>query len=105
MKELRVGDVVYYNEKLMIVVACENHENIGSCSYDRKYLICEKDYINNNQNTIYSKDDIEKHGYWIEIHGMEFPDFERADVAPYEVTEIPSFSFREKKRKTITMYE
>jgi hypothetical protein len=37
-----IGDVVKDNVIPVVVVALVNYESIGSCYYDRRYLVCDE---------------------------------------------------------------
>ena len=41
-------DVVRDNGYPVVVVDLKNYENVGSCSYDRKYLLCDLEYLENS---------------------------------------------------------
>ena len=104
-----IGDVVLDNNIPMVVVALESNENVGSCSYDRKYLLCEesymKEYKEHNISTI-SLEKIMQHGRWVTIYGTKFPEIHKCeDIAPYEIHPIRAYSFRQKEAKTITVYD
>lgn len=104
-----IGDVVLDNNIPMVVVALESNENVGSCFYDRKYLLCEesymKEYKEHNISTI-SLEKIMQHGRLVTIYGTKFPEIHKCeDIAPYEIRPIRAYSFRQKEAKTITVYE
>ncbi len=99
-----IGDVVKDNDYSVVLVDMINYENAGGCSYDRKYLLCDLDYLKNNQGII-TMSDLEQHGRWVIISGNEFPNIEKVDVAPFSVENIECRMIRQKKAKTVTVYE
>lgn len=102
----RIGDIIKENDCLMVVVDFKNYEDIGSCVYDRKYLLCDLDYIKQNQGIV-TMLDLEQHGKWITICGTtKFPYMEKAtDVAPFYVEDVNCKMLRQKTAKTVTIYE
>lgn len=104
-----IGDVVLDNDIPMVVVALENNENVGSCSYDRKYLLCEESYLREYKEYNISTITLEKimqHGRWVTICRTKFPEIHKCeDIAPYEIHPICAYSFRQKEAKTVTVYE
>jgi len=99
-KELEIGEVVYNNDMEMVVIDCKSYEDMGSCSYDRKYKVCLLEEI---QNKDYILDEV---GTWIQVKGIEFPDIKRVEgIAPFEITKVASYRVRQKQTKTITIYE
>ena len=100
-----IGDIILDNGIPMVVIAINNNEDIDSCSYDREYLLCEERYIN-GANGIYSINDLRLRGKWVHITGTEFPDINNVNnIAPYEIKPINCVEIRQKKAKTITIYE
>lgn len=99
-----IGDVVMYCGRPAVVVYLENYETLGSCSYDRKYLLCDLDYLENQQGLV-TLSDLEMHGSWFTVQGMYFPDIEKVDVAPFEIESVDCLMVRRKTAKTVTVYE
>ncbi len=100
-----VGDIILDNNIPMVVMEIKIDENYASCSYDRYYTLCEETYLA-RCNGLYSEEDIKNHGRIVHITGIEFPDIEQVkDIAPYEITPTRCFNIRQKKAKTITVYE
>jgi len=98
--ELKIGEVVYNNDMEMVVIDCVSYEDIGSCSYDRKYKICTLEEILNKD---YILDDV---GTWIQVKGVQFPEIKRVEnISPFEITKVASYRVRQKQAKTITIYE
>lgn len=105
-KEIRIGDVVSYWGSTYVVVDMVNREDMGSCAYDRDYLLMPEKCINSEDKVI-AKDEIVygKGGSWVTVQGTKMP-FTRADgVAPYEVRKTSAYSFRQKQARTITIFE
>lgn len=99
-KELEIGELVYNNDIPMVVLDLKNYEDMGSCSYDRKYKLCTLEEI---QNKDYILDDI---GMWIQVKGISFPDIKRVEgISPFEINKITAYKIRQKQAKTITVYE
>ena len=63
MYKLGIDDVVKDNGYPVVVIDLKNYENVDSCSYDRKYLLCDLEYLKNNQGII-TMSDLEQHGRW-----------------------------------------
>ena len=101
-----IGDVVKANGRTpMVVVDIKNYETTGNCSYDRKYLLCDVDYLEQHQGVI-TMTDLTQHGQWITVCGTKFPYIEKVDdIAPFSVESIDCRSIRQKTAKTITVYE
>lgn len=100
-----IGDVILDNGVPHVVICIESYEDVGSCSYDRKYLLCSEDYIKNNQGDS-KRSDIEKYGRWLIIKGTHFPDIQKVnDIAPYNINKIDAYSINQKVAKTITIFE
>lgn len=100
-----IGDVVKDNGYSVVVVDTINYENVGSCSYDRKYLLCDLEYLEQNQGII-TMSDLERHGRWVIIRGNEFPYIEKvANVVPFSVENIECRMIRQKVPKTTIVYE
>lgn len=98
--ELKIGEVVYNNDIPMVVIDCVNYEDYGSMSYDRKYKLC---LLSEIKGRMYLVDDV---GMWVTIKGTKFPEIERVEnVAPFEIEKITAYKVRQKKAKTITVYE
>lgn len=104
MYELRIGDVIKNGEDLLVVADMINFEDFGSCCYDRKYLLCDFEYLQKNQGIV-TVSDLEEHGKWIVVKGMEFPVFEKTEIAPFAIEEVACCMIRQKTAKTITVYE
>ena len=104
MYKPEIGDVVKDNGYPVVVVDLKNYENVGSCSYDRKYLLCDLEYLENNQGII-TMSDLEQHGRWVTIRGTEFPVIEKVDTAPFSIENIECRMIRQKVAKTVTVYE
>lgn len=99
-----IGDVVKDNGYSVVVVDLINYETIGSCGYDRKYLLCDLKYLESNQGIV-TKSDLEQHGRWVTIRGTEFPLIERVNTAPFSIENIECRVIRQKTAKTVTVYE
>lgn len=107
MNEYRpeIGDVILKNDIPMVVISMTNYEDIGSCGYDRKYLLCKQSFIEKCEGLV-TMSDIEKSGEWVTVMGSEFPLMQKAEsIAPYEVKKIEVVNFRQKKGKTVVVYE
>lgn len=107
MNEFEIGDVVIYNGRSVVVVAMNNHENMGSCSYDREYLLCDLEYLKRNQGII-TMSNLTLHGRWVSVRGTKFPEFEKANVAPFSIEGVECVKIRQKtvkEVKTITIFE
>lgn len=99
-----IGDVVKDNDYPVVVIDMINYENDGSCAYDRKYLLCDLDYLINNQGII-TMSDLEQHGRWVTICGTEFPNIEKVNIAPFSIENIECRMIRQKMAKTVTVYK
>ena len=100
-----IGDVVKDNGYSVVVVDMKNYENMGSCSYDRKYLLCDLEYLKQNQGIV-TMSDLEQHGRWVTIRGTEFPYIEKVtDVAPFSSENVECKMIRQKTAKTVTVWE
>jgi hypothetical protein len=100
----QIGDVVKDNGYPVVVVGIKNYETVGSCSYDREYLLCDLDYLEKNQGIV-TMPDLELHGRWVTVRGTKFPEIEKVDVAPFSIENIECCVVKRKKAKTITIYE
>ena len=99
-KELEIGEVVYNNDIPMVVIDVKIYEDMGSCSYDRKYKICTLEELKDKD---FILDDV---GMWINIKGVSFPDIKRVeDIPPFEIRKCTSYRVRQKQAKTVTVYE
>ena len=96
-----IGDVIMYCGRPAVVMYLKKYEPIGSCSYDRKYLLCDLDYLENQQGLI-TMSDLEKHGSWFTVQGQCFPDIEKVDVAPFDIENVECMRVRRKTAKTVT---
>ena len=105
MSDLKIGDVVFNNDMPpMVVIDFKNREDISSMSYDRSYKLCLASELEGKE--FISEEDFEKIGYWIEVRGTKFPDIKRVDnIAPFEINIVKSYKIRQKKAKTVTVYE
>lgn len=102
----QIGDVVMDNGIPVVVLTINSHENVGSCCYDREYYVCEEKYLHKLSGTMTTIDAIREHGRWICIKGANFPDIEQVtNIPPYEITPIEGFHIRQKKAKTVTVFE
>jgi hypothetical protein len=102
-KELEIGEVIYNNDMQMVVIDCKNREDIGACSYDRSYKLC---LLEELKDGLFTPEDFEKLGHRMDVRGTSFPDIKRVkDVALFEITKVTSYRIRQKKAKTITIYE
>lgn len=100
-----IGDVILNNEVPSVVVAIKNHEDNGSCSYDREYLLCEEHYLSRNQG-ISTINELINHGKWFHINGTKFPDIEQVtDIAPYNIVKVEALDIVQKQKKTKIVYE
>jgi len=98
--ELKIGEVVYNNDIGMVVIDCVSYEDMGSCSYDRKYKVCSLEEIINKD---YILDNV---GDWIQVKGVNFPDIKRVEgIASFEIIKVASYRVRQKQAKTVTVYE
>ena len=101
----KIGDVVKDNSYSVVVVDMKNYENTGSCSYDRKYLLCDLEYLEQNQGIV-TMSDLEQHGRWVTILGTKSPYIEKVtDVTPFCIENVECKLIRQKVAKTITVYE
>lgn len=100
----QIGDVVKDNGYPVVVVDLKNYENSGDCAYDRKYLLCDLKYLQNNQGIV-TMSDLEQHGRWVTIHGTKFPVIEKVDIAPFSIETVECRMIRQKVAKTVTIYE
>ena len=99
-----IGDVVKDNGIPVVVVKMKKYETIGDCSYDRKYLLCEEKFLNENQGNI-EMGELEQHGRWVTIRGTVFPDIEKVNVAPYDIHPVECCFVRQKQARMVTVYE
>lgn len=100
-----VGDVVLYNGFPNVVVSMQSYEDYGSCSYDRRYLLCKEEYIKNNQGDI-KFSELKRHGEWLSFKGSSFPEIQKIDdIAPYNIDKIDVYSIIQKVAKMVTIYE
>lgn len=104
MYKPEIGDVIKDNGYPVVIVALKNYEDIGSCSYNRKYLLCDLEYLKKNQGIV-TMSDLEEHGRWIRVCGTKFPVIEKVNVAPFSIENIECRIIRQKVAKTITIYE
>lgn len=93
-----IGDVVKDNDYPVVVVDLKNYENSGDCGYDRKFLLCDLKYLENNQGIVTMKD-LEQHGRWVTIRGTKFPIIEKVDVAPFCIENVECLMIRQKSNK------
>ena len=101
-KELELGEVIKCGNTTVVVAGMKNHEKFGDCCYDREYLLCEEKYMREHCGFM-REDDLEKHGWWLEVTGSSFPEFERVDgVVPYAIEPVECVSIRKMRPKTIT---
>lgn len=101
--EPKIGDVILHQGEPYVVVKLVSFENASSCTYSRRYLLCNESYIRNNESM--AMNDLETNGVWLNISGMDFPVICKVDSAPYEIKTIEVLEFRKKTPKTITVYE
>lgn len=102
-----IGDVVKYFGKNYVVMNIKSNEDIGSCSYDRKYFICDELYIRECQ-SLQSFDDLQFIGRWIDCYGSSSPSdlfVKVEDIVPYEIKIVNAYKIRRKKLQTIMFYE
>ena len=100
-----LGDVIEHNGKAMVVVNIDINEDIGSCAYDRTYLLCDYDYLKQNQGLI-TPDDVGKHSASIHVGGIHFPQFIKMDDAiPFAIERVNCYDVRQKKASTMTVYQ
>lgn len=91
-----LGDVIKHNGKAMVVVDININEDAGSCAYDRTYMLCDYDYLKQNQGII-TLDDIKKHNTSIQIGGIHFPQFIKMDDAiPFVIERVNCYGVRQK---------
>ncbi len=104
-----IGDVVYNNNIPHVIMGMENYENMGSMSYDRKYLLIPQNIleqiINNKQNNIINWEKIIEKGHWIKVVGNTFPNIEKVDTTPYKIQKIIGVTVEKMIPRTITIYE
>jgi len=98
-----IGDVVIDNDMPVVVVKMINYEDCGSCGYDRKYLLCDESFFERSEELV-TISMLESVGRWVTIQGS-FPDIQKVDVAPYDIKKVEAFSVRQKRARTITVYE
>ena len=95
-----IGDVVKYNGKTLVVVDMKNYENIGRCTYDRKYLLCDLDILNATKGMV-SLSDLDRYGIWIIVRGTEFPHITKiTDIAPFDIENVECKKIRQKTLET-----
>lgn len=99
-----IGDVVIDNDMPVVVVKMINYENCGCCGYDRKYLLCDVSFFERSEELV-TVAMLESVGRWVTIQGSEFPYIQKVDIAPYDVKNVEAINIRQKKAKTITVYE
>lgn len=100
-----IGDVIQYNGRNMVVIDRVIKENLGDCSYNRKYLLCDYKYLEENQGIV-SKETLESHGTWYHITGTNFPIITRVtDMAPFEIETVECKKIRQMTPRNITVYE
>ena len=100
----KIGDVVIYNGYQAVVVDLKNYENIGSCSYNREYLLCNLEYIEKNQGIV-TMSDLKQHGIWVTYYGTKIPDIKKVDTAQFSIETIECRMIRQKTAKTVIEYE
>ena len=100
----RIGDVIKYHNRPMVVVDLKDYGGYNSFTYDIDYLFCELTYLEENQKLI-PMSELAKHGTAVNIRGVDFPVFEQLDVAPFEITDVNCKQIRRKKAKTVTVWE
>ena len=104
MYKPEIGDVVKDNGYPVVIVDLKDYENVDSCSYNRKYLLCDLEYLKNNQGII-TMSDLEQYGRWVFVCETEFPVFEKVDTIPFSIENVECRMIRQKTAKTITVYE
>ena len=88
----------------MVVIGYKNHEDLGSCSYDREYKLCLLSELEGKESI--SEEEYNMLGDWIKITGTKFPDIKRVEgVAPFEIKPTTVYKVRQKQAKTVTVYE
>ena len=104
MYKPKVGDVIRFNGKPVVVVDFKNYEKCVSCDYDRKYLLCDLEYLEKCQGCVpFSQ--IEAHSTLVVIRGGQFPHMEKIDTAPFEIKNVDCVMVRRKVPKTVIVYE
>ena len=89
----------------VVVVKMVSYEDAGSCSYARKYLVCDEEYVNENQGLITILD-LEQNGRWVTISGTPFPDIKKVnDKVPYNINQVDIYNIKQKVAKTVTIFE
>lgn len=101
----KIGDVVLDNGIPFVVADMVSYEDYGSCSYCRKYLLCEESFFRNHQGLL-TDIELNEHGRWVRVEGISFPKIEKVkDIAPYEIEPVKCFSVRQRVTRTVTIYE
>ena len=101
----KVGDVVTIDgREPMVVTRIDKHEGVGSCCYDREYILCDEKVMRNLDGLVTS--DRLQTGI-AGCRGMNFNlDFKKVeDIAPYEIKPVEAFLIRRKTQKTVTVWE
>lgn len=104
MEQFEVGDVIKYSNVVYVVADIKNRETYASLCYDREYLLCDEEFVRKHCGMV-TKEDLENDGWWLEVKGSSFPDYEKVDMAPYDITPVECFNIRQKKLKVITAFE
>ena len=100
-----VGDVVTIDGgEPMVVTRIDKHEGVGSCCYNREYILCEEKTMRRLEGLVTSEQ------LQTGIAGCKGPnfclDFKKVeDIAPYEIKPVEAFLIRRKKPKTVTVWE
>lgn len=101
---ISVGDVIYNNGMKMVVIDFKNHEDAGSCSYSREYKLCLLEELEGKD--IIDLSPSSTLGYWVKVTGSKFPDIEMVEgIAPFVIEKVLYAKVRQKKAKTVTVYE
>lgn len=100
----KVGDVVTIDDgEPMVVTRIKNYEDVGSCGYNREYILCDEKVMRNLDRLVTSN---QLQTRFVECRGTNFLDFKKVeDIAPYEIQRVEAFLIRRKEPKTITVWE
>lgn len=101
----KVGDVVTIDDgEPMVVTRINNYEGVGSCCYNREYILCDEKVMRNLDGLVTS--DRLQTGI-AGCRGMNFNlDFKKVeDIAPYEINPVEAFQIRRKEPRTVTVWK
>lgn len=101
----KVGDIVTIDDgEPMVVTRINNYEGVGSCGYDREYILCDEKVMRNLDGLVTS-DRLQT--CLVGCRGMNFHlDFKKVEgIAPYEIRRVEAFQIRRKEPRTVTVWE